>query len=62
MTENGFDLYAKSDFKFMESAFKFLRDFTDFKANITIFQFFNEGFAEHKMLLCAQVCRLMREK
>jgi hypothetical protein len=35
-SENGFDLYAKSDYRFMESAFKLLITHFDYKSQISI--------------------------
>jgi hypothetical protein len=55
-------LYAKSDFRFMESVYKLLITELNYKPAITIQQFFAVGYAEQKMILCRDVCRLMREK
>jgi hypothetical protein len=62
VTENGFDLYAKNDYRFMESVIKLLLTQFNYKASISIQQFFAVGFAEHKMILCRDICRLIREK
>ncbi len=62
VTEGGFDLYAKNDYRFMESVIKLLLTHFNYKASITIQQFFAVGFAEHKMILCRDICRLIREK
>lgn len=55
-------MYAKSDFRFMESVYKLLITELNYKPAITIQQFFAVGYAEQKMILCRDVCRLMREK
>ena len=36
VTENGFDLYAKNDYRFMESVIKLLLTQFNYKASITI--------------------------
>ena len=36
VTENGFDLYAKNDYRFMESVIKFLLTHFSYKSTITI--------------------------
>ena len=60
--DKGFDLYAKSDYRFMESAYKLLVDSFGYKPAISIDQFFKDGFAEHKIILCKDIATLMRQK
>ena len=36
VTENGFDLYAKSDYRFIESVYKLLITHFNYKASLTI--------------------------
>ena len=56
--ENKFDLYAKSDYRFIESVFKLLVDAFSYKPAISVPQFFSEGFAEHKVILCKDIAVL----
>ena len=58
----GFDLFAKSDFRFIESAFKLLVNTFDYKPAISVHQFFQDGFAEHKIILCKDIASLMKQK
>ena len=60
--DKGFDLYAKSDYRFMESTYKLLVDSFRYKPAISIDQFFKDGFAEHKIILCKDIATLMRQK
>jgi len=60
--ENKFDLYAKSDYRFIESVFKLLVDAFSYKPAISVPQFFSEGFAEHKVILCKDIAVLMKAK
>ena len=62
VTENGFDLYAKSDYRFIESVYKLLIIHFNYKATITIQQFFAQGYCEPKMVFCRDICKMMREK
>jgi centrosomal protein CEP44 len=62
VTEHGFDLYAKTDYRFMESVFKLLVTQFDYKAALNIQQFFQTGFSEQKMAFCRDICRLMKQK
>ena len=62
MRENKFDLFAKSDYRFVESVYKLLVDVFHFKPAISVQQFFSEGFAEHKIILCKEIAALMRAK
>ena len=58
--ERGFDLYAKSDYRFIESAYKLLLDSFSYKPAISLEQFFKEGYAEHKIILCKDLASLVR--
>ena len=60
--ENKFDLFAKSDYRFIESVFKLLVDAFSYKPAISVHQFFSEGFAEHKVILCKDIAALMKAK
>ena len=58
--EQGFDLYAKSDYRFIESTYKLLVDSFSYKPAISLEQFFKDGYAEHKVILCKDLASLMR--
>ena len=60
--DNKFDLFAKSDYRFVESVYKLLVDVFHFKPAISVQQFFSEGFAEHKIILCKEIASLMKAK
>lgn len=63
ISENGFDLHAKSDYRFMENTFKLLwNNFGGYKPQITIQQFFTNGFGECKIIMCTEIIRLMKDK
>lgn len=62
VAEHGFDLYAKTDYRFMESVYKLLVTQFDYKASLNIQQFFQTGFSEQKMAFCRDICRLMKQK
>mmetsp|Transcript_1939 Transcript_1939/g.3352 ORF Transcript_1939/g.3352 Transcript_1939/m.3352 type:complete len:97 (+) Transcript_1939:115-405(+) len=58
----GFDLEAKSDFRFVENAYRLLLNSFDYKSQITVQQFFTNGFAEMKIIFCVEVIRLVKSK
>ena len=60
--EKKFDLFAKSDYRFIESVYKLLVDAFNYKPAISVQQFFSEGFAEHKVILCKDIASLMHGK
>lgn len=63
ISEKGFELQAKSDFRFIENTYKILLShFGGYKPQITINQFFTNGFGECKMVMCIEVIHLIREK
>lgn len=62
ITEKGFELYAKNDFRFMESAFKLLLNNFEYKPQFTIQQFFQNGFAERKIMFACNVIEMVKNK
>ena len=48
--------------RFMESVYKLLLNQFDYRPQITIAQFFTEGFAERKIILCVEVSRFIKVK
>ena len=60
--DNKFDLYAKSDYRFVESVYKLLVDAFNYRPSISVHQFFSEGFAEHKICLAKDIAALCKSK
>lgn len=56
------ELFGKTDFRFIEAVYKIMRDMFSYKPLITKEQFFNAGFAERKIIMCAEVIQMIREK
>ena len=63
MADKGFELQAKSDYRFIENTYKLLLNhFNGYKPQITIQQFFTNGFAECKIIMCIEIITIMKEK
>ena len=63
IAERGFELQAKSDFKFIQNAYKIMLDhFGGYKPQITVQQFFTKGFGECKIIMCNEIIGLVKEK
>ena len=62
IVKNGFDLYAKSDLRFIESCFKMLLTYFEYKPALNVKQFFENGYAEHKIILCKDIASLVKSK
>ena len=62
IADSGFDLYAKNDFRFIESAYKLLVNQFSYKPSITVQQFFQNGFAERKVMMCYDMCVMLKNK
>lgn len=62
ITELGYELFAKSDTRFVEGVFRLMRTELNFRHSLTPKQFLTSGFAEKKMLLVVQLLRLVRAK
>ncbi|KAL3699630.1 hypothetical protein R1sor_017652 [Riccia sorocarpa] len=50
LSASGYELYAKSDLRFMESALRFFRQEFNYRCALTIAQMFSRGYAERKMI------------
>ena len=57
-----YDLYGKTDLRFMEAVYKVLRDEFGYKPQITKEQFLTIGFAERKILSLCEILKLLRGK
>ncbi|KAL3878438.1 hypothetical protein ACJMK2_030788 [Sinanodonta woodiana] len=56
------DLFGKTDVRFMESIYKVLRDEFHYKPPITKEQFFSNGFAERKIIMCSSIIEMVKAK
>lgn len=57
-----YELYGKTDLRFMEAVYKVLRDEFGYKPQLTREQFLTIGFAERKIILLCCILKLLREK
>ena len=62
LAESGIDLYVKSDRQFVGAVYKLLITVFRYKPVLSQTQFFDLGFAEHKVLLCLQLMKLCEKK
>ena len=62
LAESGIDLYVKSDRQFIGAVYKLLILVFRYKPVLSQAQFFDLGFAEHKVLLCLQLIKLCEKK
>ena len=53
--ENGFDLYAKKDARFIEKVFQLWLNLFKYKPKITIEQFFSVGFGDQKVIMWLEI-------
>jgi centrosomal protein CEP44 len=60
ITEKGYALKAQNDFKFMESTYKLLLNVFGYKPQLTLQQFFQNGFAERKIIFSTDVIGLLK--
>ncbi|OAE19507.1 hypothetical protein AXG93_4794s1190 [Marchantia polymorpha subsp. ruderalis] len=62
LSANGYELYAKSDLRFMESALKFFRHEFNYRCALTIAQMFSRGYAERKMIFIYDAVQMTKRK
>ncbi|MCQ2817994.1 MAG: hypothetical protein MJ252_12080 [archaeon] len=62
LSENNFDMFAKNDLDFINSAFKCLIKLFNYKPSLSTKQFFSDGFAEAKIILCNDIINLVKDK
>jgi len=62
VAELGYELYAKSDARFVEGVFRLMRQELCYRHTLSSTQFLASGFAEKKMLLVVQLLRLVKAK
>ncbi|XP_052795755.1 uncharacterized protein LOC128228472 [Mya arenaria] len=56
------ELFGKTDARFMEAAYKVLRDIFSYKPPLTKEQFFGKGFIERKVIMCTDILDLVKQK
>ena len=57
-----YELYGKTDLRFLEAVYKVLRDEFGYKPQVTKEQFLTIGFAERKIISLCEILKLLREK
>ena len=62
LSDEGHDLQAKSDSRFVENAWKALRESFHYNPTLTPTQFLSPGFAERKLLLLADAIELCKRR
>ncbi|CAD7927028.1 unnamed protein product [Amoebophrya sp. A120] len=58
--ERGYELYAKSDLRFIEECYQVLRKELHYRPTLSTAQFFQNGFVERKVMLLQDVIRVVR--
>ncbi|EFN54629.1 hypothetical protein CHLNCDRAFT_135165 [Chlorella variabilis] len=61
VAQQGLQLHGKSDLRFVEGVFKFVRDALGIRSPLTPAQFLSEGFAERKVLLVQSIAKACKE-
>ena len=62
LVEHGYDLYGKTDLRFVESVYKLARQEFGYRHALTCSQFLSVGFAERKVLFAVDLLQLCRAK
>ncbi len=62
VSETGYDLMGKSDSRFMEGVYKFVRAQFNYNPSLTLPQFFTVGFAERKLIFVSELIQMTKEK
>ena len=62
LAERDYELYAKTDLRFIAVVYRILRDEFSFKPQLTKEQFLSLGFAERKIILVSTILKLCRDK
>eukprot|EP00743_Colponemidia_sp_Colp-15_P007729 GILK01008369.1.p1 GENE.GILK01008369.1~~GILK01008369.1.p1 ORF type:complete len:583 (+),score=127.39 GILK01008369.1:33-1751(+) len=61
VNEKGYELYTKSDTRFLEGVYKLLRTEYHYNPSLTTAQFLSQGFSERKVLFCIDVIRIAKK-
>ena len=62
LAERDYELYAKTDLRFVEVVYRILRNEFSFKPQLTKEQFLTTGFAEQKIILLCTILKLCQDK
>ena len=62
LSDKNYDMYAKNDLDFINTAFKCLMTLFNYKPDINTNQFFSNGYAEAKIILCKEIIDLVLQK
>eukprot|EP00249_Psilotum_nudum_P012502 c23823_g1_i2 orf=366-1736(-) len=62
LSENGYELFAKSDLRFVECTLKYLREEFGYRCPLTVAQIFSRGFAERKFIFVHDVIQFCKRK
>ena len=62
LNQNNYNMFAKCDLDFINSAFKSLIKLFNYKPSLSTKQFFSEGFVEAKVILCSDIINLVKTK
>lgn len=57
-----YDLFGKTDLRFLETVYKILRDEFGYKPQVTKEQFLSIGYAERKIMTVCTILKLLKEK
>ena len=62
LAKKGYELYARTDLRFVETVYKILMQEFSYKPSLTKEQFLALGFAERKIILLTDIVKFCREK
>eukprot|EP00933_Yihiella_yeosuensis_P053406 TRINITY_DN5163_c0_g1_i3.p1 TRINITY_DN5163_c0_g1~~TRINITY_DN5163_c0_g1_i3.p1 ORF type:complete len:626 (+),score=131.23 TRINITY_DN5163_c0_g1_i3:105-1982(+) len=62
LSECGEELRSKSDLRFIEALYRVLREHLGYNPVLSVNQFFSQGFAERKVLLCQDILQAVLAK
>ena len=62
LSDKHYDMYAKNDLDFINTAFKCLMTLFNYKPDINTNQFFSNGYAEGKVILCKEIIDIVLQK
>ena len=62
LSDKHYDMYAKNDLDFINTAFKCLLSLFNYRPDINTNQFFSNGYAEGKIILCKEIIDIVLQK
>ena len=62
LSDKHYDMYAKNDLDFINTAFKCLITLFNYRPDINTNQFFSNGYAEGKVILCKEIIDIVLQK